>query len=377
MHTNDWSEERRHRLLRRRRSIVWSFVALLVLAIALPFTGYLAVETGAVAPAVAQTEQGRQFSEDRATNPRSDTWRHVRRDGEGTTTASGPYVVNNLISNIGQNWRQIRNGPIKTYGAIIMGLSLLAIGAFYLMRGRIPIEGGRSGYVVPRWSAFDRTVHWCVAGSFVLLAATGLALLFGRHVLMPIFGDAGFAAFAQASMYVHNFLGPLFGVLLVVMIIRWFKPNIPAKHDLQWFKEGGGIVGDKHPPAGEANGGEKVWFWIGVVLFGVTVTVTGFILDFPNFGQSRDVMAWAHVLHASVALVWIALFFGHAYIGTLGTEGALEGMTTGKVDVAWAKQHHDLWYEELIQEGVQPVRDDRWGGQTPGSSAETGGAGGT
>lgn len=360
----------------RRRSIVWSFFAVLLLAVALPFTGYLAVETGAVSPAAAQTES-RAFSEDRATNPRSDTWRHARADGEGTTAASGPYVVNNLINNIGQNWRQIRNGPIKTWGAIIMGLSLAAIAVFFGLRGRVEIEGGRSGYTVPRWTAFDRTLHWSVAGSFVILAITGLALLFGRHVLMPVFGDAGFAAFAQGAMYVHNFLGPVFGVLLVAMILRWIKPNIPAKHDVEWFKQGGGLVGDKHPSAGEANGGEKVWFWVGVVVLGLTVTISGFILDFPNFGQDRDTMAWAHIFHASAALVWIAIFFGHAYIGTLGTEGALEGMTTGKVDTAWAKQHHDLWYEELIQDGVQPARDDRWGEQPPAAgTGQPGGAGG-
>ena len=36
------------------------------------------------------------------------------------------------------------------------------------------------------------------------------------------------------------------------------------------------------------NGGEKVWFWI-IATFGVAVCVTGLILDFPNFEQTREI----------------------------------------------------------------------------------------
>ena len=38
---------------------------------------------------------------------------------------------------------------------------------------------------------------------------------------------------------------------------------------------------------------------------------------------------------------------GHIYIGTIGIEGAFEGMVTSEVDVTWAKQYHDLWHEEI------------------------------
>jgi formate dehydrogenase subunit gamma len=42
---------------------------------------------------------------------------------------------------------------------------------------------------------------------------------------------------------------------------------------------------------------------------------------------------------------------GHIYIGTIGMQGAFEGMWDGTVDVNWAKQHHDLWLQEESAKG--------------------------
>ena len=46
-------------------------------------------------------------------------------------------------------------------------------------------------------------------------------------------------------------------------------------------------------------------------------------------------------------LFLIAVALGHMYIGSIGTEGVLEGMVSGEVDEGFAKQHHSLWYEEV------------------------------
>jgi formate dehydrogenase subunit gamma len=43
----------------------------------------------------------------------------------------------------------------------------------------------------------------------------------------------------------------------------------------------------------------------------------------------------------------MALFAGHIYMGTVGTEGAYQAMKTGYVDETWARQHHELWYEDI------------------------------
>jgi formate dehydrogenase subunit gamma len=337
------------RRTRRWRSMMWSLLAIIVLAMALPSLGYL-VAHASQSPAV------QAFGSDRDTNPRSDAWRGAREGNAGTTTQTGPFVTNTLISNVGQNWRQLRTGPLTTYGAWYLLGALLLVAGFFALFGRQRIADGRSGITVRRWSAFERIVHWFTAISFVVLAITGLSLLFGRTVLIPLLGPSGFAAYAQVGMNVHNFLGPAFSVGVLLMIVMWARHNIPKRYDLEWFKQGGGITDhDKHPPAGKANGGEKVWFWLGVFAMGLTVIVTGFILDFPNLGfQTREMMAYSQLIHAGVALLWIGFWFGHAYIGTLGSEGALEGMTRGRVDVNWAKQHHGLWYDEIIARGEQP-----------------------
>lgn len=364
------------RLMRRRRSMGWSIVLVLALAMLLPATAYVVhFTTGAAhaqqpvqqpappaeapppidpaAPPV-EAEPAPRAWDPAGPNPRSETWRHARADGAGYVAASGPYTVNTLINNSGQNWRQLRMGPVHNIGGWFLVLVPLAILAFFLIKGRVPIEGGRAGVTIKRWSLFDRTLHWFTAITFIILAITGLSLLFGRTVLIPLFGLAGNAAWANIAMNVHNYVGPVFSIGVLVMIVKFMALNIPRRHDLEWFKRGGGIVGDDHPPAGFLNGGEKIWFWGGVFFLGLVVIVSGFVLDFPQFGQSRSTMSAAHLFHAVAAVAWICFAMGHIYIGTLGTEGALEGMTTGEVDVNWARQHHDLWLEDLQREGGVP-----------------------
>lgn len=345
---------------RRWRSMLWSLVAIVVLAVALPSVGYM------VADASQVYGPQRDFTEESATNPRSDMWRDARSGESGFTAQSGPYVTDNLITNSGQNWRQIRGfqedggaGPLITYSGWILLAVLAMISVFFVIRGGVKLEEGRSGMTVQRWKAYERILHWFTALTFIVLAITGLSLLFGRTVLIPLFGHAGFAGYAQWAMYVHNVVGPAFSLSVLAMIVLWARDNIPTRTDVQWFKQGGGIFTKKHPSAGRMNGGEKAWFWGGVFVLGLIVSISGFILVFPNLEfQTRTIMAWSQVTHAVAALVWIGLFFGHVYIGTLGTEGVLEGMTRGRVDVNWAKQHHDLWYEDLIARGEQPMTEE-------------------
>jgi hypothetical protein len=44
--------------------------------------------------------------------------------------------------------------------------------------------------------------------------------------------------------------------------------------------------------------------------------------------------------------------FSEVAIGTLGMEGAFEAMWTGEVDYNWAKEHHDLWLEQLTKDRI-------------------------
>lgn len=329
------------RRARRRRALAGTAAAALVLVLAallLPLTGLLLEHDGSVAQAAAEQQ----------TNPRADYWRTVREGMEGYTAVRG-QETNVLIQSGGQDWRELRNGPVITYGGWVLAAAVLGIATFYAIRGRIKLAHGKSGRKMLRWTAGERVMHWYTAVLFILLAITGLSLLFGRELLIPLIGRGAFAAYADAAKLVHNFLGPLFIVGILMEIVYWMRFNIFRKEDWEWFKRGGGIVGKSHPSAGKMNGGEKVWFWV-IFWVGLTVSATGLILDFPNFGQTRETMQLANLIHAAGAIVFIAFAIGHIYIGTLGTEGALEGMVTGYVDVNWAKQHHDAWYEEKMKQ---------------------------
>jgi formate dehydrogenase subunit gamma len=282
-------------------------------------------------------------------NPRADFWRTVREGEAGTTTsASEGHKV--LIQNGGQNWRQIRNGPIAGIAPWLLAAVAFAIGVFFVIVGRDRLEEPRSGVMIPRFSLFDRVLHWYTAALFILLALTGLSMLFGRAVLIPLFGHGPFAAYLQAGMLAHNFSGPLFLAGVLLEAVAWGKDNVPRKMDLAWFKSLGGMVGKgPRPHAGRVNGGEKGWFWF-MLAAGLVSGASGLVLDFPIFGQSREIMQIAHIIHASMGILFLAGSFGHIYIGTIGAEGTFEGMWRGKVDTVWAKQHNDLWYEQKAKE---------------------------
>lgn len=251
-----------------------------------------------------------------------------------------------LINSSGETWRQFRNRWVSIGGLIAIGGVLAILTIFYLIVGQKKLDEPRSGRKILRWTAFERALHWTVAALFILLALTGLLLLFGKFLFPNVVSAAFWGEMMTVTKLVHNYTGPLFGVTLIIMLAKWLKMNLPRKHDWEWFKQGGGMVGNKHPSAGFTNAGEKAWFWL-LAFAGLLVITSGLVLDFPNFGQGRDTMQWANIVHAVLSLLLIAASFGHIYIGTLGTEGAAEGMISGYVDESWAKQHHDLWYQEI------------------------------
>jgi formate dehydrogenase subunit gamma len=201
---------------------------------------------------------------------------------------------------------------------------------------------------VKRFSTWQRSVHWTVAITFCVLALSGLIMLFGKYILMPVFGRTLFSWLAILCKNLHNFVGPVFAIGLILIILTFIKDNFIKSYDFKWFAKFGGIISGEHVPSGRFNAGEKVWFWGGVLVLGVTVSVTGFILDFPNFAQGRETMQLANVIHAVAAIVFMAVFLGHVYMGTIGTEGAYRAMRDGEVDETWAKEHHEIWYQEVI-----------------------------
>lgn len=273
-------------------------------------------------------------------------WRDVRGGGNQYQTTQVRGVESAvLVQTEGETWRQARN-VITYYGGWVLVIVVVAIALFYFIRGAIKMHGPPTGRKLERFNVWHRTVHWTVAITFCVLALSGIILLFGKYVLLPVFGYKLFAWLAILSKNAHNFVGPVFAVATLLMIVTYLKDNLPKAYDFNWFAKAGGLLTGTHVPSGRYNAGEKSWFWIGVCVLGIVVSVTGFILDFPNFAQGRAAMQQAHVIHVIAAVIFVALSLGHIYMGTLGVQGAYESMRRGMVDETWAKEHHEYWYND-------------------------------
>ena len=250
-----------------------------------------------------------------------------------------------LIQPGGRDWRQFHEVTLRWIGAIAILGMLVALVAFYLMRGQVKLESGYSGRRIVRFTAFERFVHWMTATCFIVLALSGLNITFGKPLLMPLIGEGAFAAWSQWAKYAHNYLSFPFSIGVFAIFLIWIAGNIPNKVDVEWAKRGGGLVGHDHPPANRFNGGQKLIYWI-VVIGGTAVAVTGYLLMFPFYATGIQGMQLAQTVHAIIAVLFVAAMLAHIYIGTIGMEGAFEAMGEGTVDVNWAREHHRLWLEQ-------------------------------
>ncbi|MGJ8584463.1 MAG: formate dehydrogenase subunit gamma [Marinosulfonomonas sp.] len=305
----------------------------------------------------------------------AENWRALRFDEADITISAGPDVSKVLIQSDGMWWLQIRKGPLIKYGLYLLGGTILLLALFYLLRGKIRIEGERTGRTLTRFKAIERFGHWLVAGSFVLLGLTGLLTLLGRTFLIPVLGHETFSTIAIGSKWIHNNVSWAFILGLVMIFVMWVAHNLPNKTDLAWIAKGGGLLQKGvHPPAKKFNAGQKVIFW-SVIVLGASISVSGVSLLFPfefpmfsatfaklnAFGLPQAVglgelsttltphaeMQYTQLWHAIVSFVLMAIIIAHIYIGSVGMEGAYDAMGSGEVEEQWAREHHSIWADEV------------------------------
>ena len=304
-----------------------------------------------------------------------DLWRALRFGSADITASNNSPAATTLVQDGGMKWLLFREGPLSTYGGYLLLGTLVLLALFLLIRGRIRIDGEKTGNTLVRFKSIERFGHWLLAGSFILLGITGLVSLLGRKFLIPAFGHEAFAVIAVGSKWIHNNISWAFMIGLVMIFVMWVVHNLPNRTDIKWILKGGGIFTKSHPPAKKFNAGQKLIFW-SVILLGASISVSGLSLLFPfeinifaatfaklnafglpqlfGFGELRETLApheemqYAQLWHAIVSFVLMAIIFAHIYIGTVGMEGAYDAMGSGEVEEQWAREHHSIWAEEEL-----------------------------
>jgi len=297
----------------------------------------------------AQSDAQQQQQQRRLDQPGNNApvWRDVRKEGQAHVTTVKGRETGVLVQSAGETWRQIRNGPVTFYGGWLVVLAVVVIAAIYFGKGPVKLHDKPTGRLIERFTLAERWAHWVMGISFVVLGITGLIVLFGKFVLLPVIGYTLFSWLSSLAKNLHNFVAPLFAVSLVVFILMYVKDNLPKAYDFSWFAKSPGFFAGKHVPSGRFNGGEKAWFWGGVVVLSLALVGSGAVLLFPNFDQVRATMQQASIIHMIAALLVIAPSIGHIYMGTVGVDGAYQAMRSGYVDEVWAKEHHEYWYNDV------------------------------
>lgn len=297
-------------------------------------------------------------------------WRDVREGVTGTSSLPYPEAGNLIqgmvqypgsrLTTAGEAWRQVRNHWLLPYGGALLFIVLLSMAIFYATKGPLGGHLKDTGRKIERFTPLERAAHWTNAGAFVVLAVSGLVMAFGQFILKPVMGGTLFGWLTYALKNVHNFVGPLFAVSLLIVVLTFVKDNIANKADFVWLSKAGGMLGDKEVPSHRFNAGEKGMFWWGVTFPGLLVVGSGLFLDkvLPGMAYLRADMQVAHMIHLAAALIMMAILAGHIYMGTVGVKGAYGAMKTGYVDEAWAKEHHELWYDD-VKAGKIPAQRSR------------------
>jgi formate dehydrogenase subunit gamma len=342
------------------------FLALTVLVV---FTTNVSSPDGpALGPATAAAQTSGNVPGNFAGNASdAEMWRAVRKGIRGSVSIPDKKAAQ-LVQSDGDEFRAFRNGPMSEYGGWALLAVLIVLVLFFLLRGRIRVDSGLSGCTIERFNAFERFVHWMTASSFVVLALSGLNMLYGKYFLLPIIGKEAFASLTLFGKYAHHWIAWAFIIGLLLMFVSWVKDNVPTLVDLKWLMVAGGLfTKGTHPPARRFNAGQKLIFW-SVMVGGISLAASGLSLQFPfeiqifagtfkmlnalgfNFPTELTPLQetqYSIMWHGIVSLVMISIIIGHIYIGSLGMEGAFDAVGTGQVDVNWAKEHHNLWVKDM------------------------------
>lgn len=203
---------------------------------------------------------------------------------------------------------------------------------------------------VLRYTFRERLCHGIVGTSYLYCLLTGLAFYTPYLYWMATVMGGG-----ATSRFWHPWGGLVFFFGVVWMYALWSLEMAATAEDRQWNQNiKYYITNQDHllPPQGRFNAGQKLFYWV-MFYSSIALLITGLILWFPEMiaGSAHWLLTIMIPLHCVAALVSIAGFIIHVYMGVLMVPGSFKVIVLGHDDDAWAKQNHRLWFDKVKTSG--------------------------
>lgn len=201
--------------------------------------------------------------------------------------------------------------------------------------------------VIQRYTPNERSNHWLTAICFVLLALSGLALFHPSMFFLTFVLGGG-----TWTRILHPFIGVVMFLSFMGLVLRFWHHNFLDKADIRWMKQMPDVINNREenlPPIGKYNAGQKILFWVLLVSM-LGLMASGIVMWRSYFTHffTIDVIRVASLLHAFFGFVVIGAIIVHIY-AAIWIKGAVKAMTQGYVSYAWARRHHPLWYQEVVE----------------------------
>jgi len=204
---------------------------------------------------------------------------------------------------------------------------------------------------VLRYNYRERLVHWMAGFSYVYLLLTGLAFwtpwLF--WITLVLGGPT-------ISRELHPWVGVIFFIAVLWMLPMWGSQMRFTAQDRAWWKALPHYIRNEDsdvPDEDRFNAGQKALYW-GFFWCGIVLLLTGFVLWEPHWfpWSLRAFRLISVLLHPIAALITIALFMIHVYMGTAVERGAFGSVIRGDVSRTWAQRFHRAWYERVARQSA-------------------------
>jgi formate dehydrogenase subunit gamma len=200
-----------------------------------------------------------------------------------------------------------------------------------------------------RYAFHERLFHWVAGFSYLYLLLTGLAFWSPWLFWIAVVLGGG-----TISRVLHPWAGVIFFFAVLWMYAKWGAQMRSTERDREWWRALPHYIRNEDeevPSEDRFNAGQKSLFW-GFLWCGVVLFLTGLVLWVPHWisWDLRWLRLISVILHPIAALLTIALFMIHVYMGTAVERGAFGSVVRGDVSRKWAARYHRSWYDQVVRD---------------------------